>query len=63
MIQPGEETFFDPATAAEIKRALDELVERGTVEIVYDREGTARYAFPDKEIGQRLLRESREGGQ
>lgn len=52
-----------PLTAAEIREAVDDLVRRGVIERVIDREGVERYQFPDLETGQRLLRESRRGGQ
>jgi hypothetical protein len=47
----------------QLREALDDLVRRGIVELVRDPEGVERYCFPDRETGERLLRESLQGGQ
>jgi hypothetical protein len=52
-----------PLSGREIREAVDDLVRRGVVDRIVDDKGVERFAFPDRETGDRLLKESREGGQ
>lgn len=49
-----------PNTAAVLKAALADLVDRGVVTTGIDEQGKITYAFKDQETAMRLLRESEE---